>query len=143
MDLMASNDFQALLKNYLDLEDMRRRFSAWQEDLDAYEDMIDLRRRYYEPLLPGIDKRFRVLDSRIRLRMEQRQSLDDRLQRLLVAPRPELLAPPTSALHGKNSIVWTHSTRATTVLPAWRPVVGWRGCAALSPGTSRPIMTVG
>ncbi|MCG8392228.1 MAG: hypothetical protein MI745_04015 [Pseudomonadales bacterium] len=92
MDLMASNDFQALLKNYLDLEDMRRRFSAWQEDLDAYEDMIDLRRRYYEPLLPGIDKRFRVLDSRIRLRMEQRQSLDDRLQRLLVAPRPELLA---------------------------------------------------
>lgn len=92
MDLMASNDFQALLKNYLDLEDMRRRFSAWQEDLDAYEDMIALRQRYYEPLLPGIDKRFRVLDSRIRLRMEQRQSLDDRLQRLLVAPRPELLA---------------------------------------------------
>lgn len=92
MDLMASNDFQSLLKNYLDLEDMRRRFSAWRKDLDAYEDMIALRQRYYEPLLPGIDKRFRVLDSRIRLRLEQRQSLDDRLQRLLVAPRPELLA---------------------------------------------------
>lgn len=92
MDLMASNDFQVLLKNYLDLEDMRQRFRAWREDLDAYEDMIALRSRYYEPLLPGIDKRFRVLDSRIRLRMEQRQSLDDRLQRLLVAPRPELLA---------------------------------------------------
>ncbi|WP_300522273.1 hypothetical protein [Alcanivorax sp.] len=92
MDLMASNDFQALLKNYLDLEDMRQRLVAWQGHLDAYEDMIALRRNYYEPLLPGIDERFRVLDSKIRLRMEQRQSLDDRLQRLLVAPRPELLA---------------------------------------------------
>ncbi len=92
MELMASNDFQALLKNYLDLEDLRQRFAAWRTHLDAYEDMIELRRRYYEPLLPGVDERFRELDSKIRLRMEQRQSLDDRLQRLLVAPRPELLA---------------------------------------------------
>lgn len=92
MDLMASNDFQVLLKNYLDLEDMRQRLDAWQGDLDAFEDIIAQRRQYYEPLLPGIDRRFRELDSRIRLRMEQRQSLDDRLQRLLVAPRPEMLA---------------------------------------------------
>lgn len=92
MDLMASNDFQVLLKNYLDLEDMRQRLDAWLGDLDAFEDIIAQRRQYYEPLLPGIDRRFRELDSRIRLRMEQRQSLDDRLQRLLVAPRPEMLA---------------------------------------------------
>lgn len=92
MDLMASNDFQSLLKNYLDLEDMRLRFESWRSDLASYEDMIGQRRHYYEPLLPGIDERFRVLDSKIRLRMEQRESLDERLQRLLVAPRPELLA---------------------------------------------------
>ena len=91
MDLMASNDFQVLLKNYLDLEDMRRRMIAWQDDLSAYEDLIEMRRRYYEPLLPGIDARFRELDSRILLRMEQRDSIRDRLQRLLVAPRPEML----------------------------------------------------
>ncbi len=91
MDLMASNDFQVLLKNYLDLEDMRRRMIAWQDDLAAYEDLIEMRRRYYEPLLPGIDARFRELDSRILLRMEQRDSIRDRLQRLLVAPRPEML----------------------------------------------------
>lgn len=91
MELMASNDFQTLLKNYLDLEDMRQRQTAWLTDLDAYEDVIAQRRDYYAPLLPGIDARFRVLDSMIRLRMEQRQSLDDRLQRLLVAPDPKML----------------------------------------------------
>ncbi|MQX51818.1 coiled-coil domain-containing protein [Alcanivorax sediminis] len=91
MDLMASNDFQVLLKNYLDLEDMRRRMIAWVDNLDAYEDMIEMRRRYYEPLLPGIDARFRELDSRILLRMEQRDSIKSRLERLLVAPQPEML----------------------------------------------------
>lgn len=91
MDLMASNDFQVLLKNYLDLEDMRRRMIAWQNDLNAYEDLIEMRRRYYAPLLPGIDARFLELDSRILLRLEQRNSIHDRLQRLLVAPQPEML----------------------------------------------------
>ncbi len=91
MDLMASNDFQVLLKNYLDLEDMRRRMITWQGNLSAYEDLIEMRRRYYEPLLPGIDARFRELDSRILLRMEQRDSIKSRLERLLVAPQPEML----------------------------------------------------
>jgi chromosome segregation ATPase len=51
-----------------------------------------LRRSYYEPLLPGIDRRFRELDARMRLRLEQRENLDARLQKLLIAPRPALLA---------------------------------------------------
>lgn len=90
-ELMASNDFQASLQNYFDLEELRKRLVAWQDYLDAYEDIIELRRRYYEPLLPDIDKRFRALDSQIRLRMEQRQRLDDQLKHMLVAPRPEFL----------------------------------------------------
>jgi hypothetical protein len=90
--LMASNDFQSSLRNYQDLEDLRKRLKAWEEHLDAYEQLIDMRRRYYEPLLPDLDRRFRVLDSRIRLRMEQRQSLTDRLHHMLVAPRPDFLA---------------------------------------------------
>jgi hypothetical protein len=92
LDLMAANDFQSSLQNYRDLDDLRRRLDAWDGNLDAFEEMIALRRRYYEPLLPDVDKRFRALDSQIRLRMEQRQSLDDRLRRMLVAPRPEVLA---------------------------------------------------
>jgi hypothetical protein len=92
MELMASHDFQSSLQNYLDLEQLRKRLESWQEYYDAYEELISLRRRYYEPLLPGIDNRFRQLDSTIRLRLEQRDSLQNRLQNLLVSPRPEFLA---------------------------------------------------
>ncbi len=90
--LMASNDFQSSLRNYQDLEDLRKRLQAWVGHLDAYEEIIEFRRRYYEPLLPDLDKRFRVLDSRIRLRLEQRQSLAERLEHMLVMPRPDFLA---------------------------------------------------
>ena len=90
--LMASHDFQTALQNYLDLDDLRRKLTAGSVSLDAFADLIRLRRDYYEPLLPGIDRRFRELDARMRLRLEQREHLDARLQKLLVAPRPALLA---------------------------------------------------
>ncbi|MBN1238092.1 MAG: tetratricopeptide repeat protein [Gammaproteobacteria bacterium] len=92
MELLASHDFQTALQNYLDLEDLRVKLESWQSSFDAFEDMIGLRRAYYEPLLPDIDGQFRELDSRIRLRRQQHELLDDRLQDLLVAPRPEFLA---------------------------------------------------
>lgn len=92
MQLMASHDFQTALQNYLDLDELRRKMSGWQKSLDAYEDMIRLRRDNYEPLLPGIDAQFRELDAQYRLRMEQRNHLQRRLQQLLIEPRPELLA---------------------------------------------------
>jgi predicted Zn-dependent protease len=92
MQLMASNDFQTALQNYLDLEELRKKMSGWQKSLDAYEDMIRLRKQNYEPLLPGIDSQFRELDAQIRLRMEQRNHLQQRLHQLLIEPRPDLLA---------------------------------------------------
>ncbi|HKA13658.1 MAG TPA: hypothetical protein VKH41_01460 [Myxococcota bacterium] len=92
MSLMASHDFQTALQNYLDLEDMRKKLVAWQGGLDAFDDLIRLRRAYYKPLLPEIDKQFRKLDAQMRLRLEQRKSLDRRLQHLLIAPRPDYLA---------------------------------------------------
>jgi tetratricopeptide (TPR) repeat protein len=92
MQLMASNDFQTALQNYLDLEELRKKMAGWQKSLDAYEDMIRLRKQNYEPLLPGIDSQFRELDAQIRLRMEQRNHLQQRLHQLLVEPRPDLLA---------------------------------------------------
>ncbi len=91
-DVMASHDFQTALHNYLDMEDLRKRLLTWQSSFDAFDDIIRLRRENYEPLLPTIDAQFRELDSQIRLRMEQRDNLDRRLQAILIAPRPELLA---------------------------------------------------
>ncbi len=89
--LMASHDFQTALQNYLDLEDMRKKLVAWQSSLAAFEDMIRLRRDYYEPLLPEIDRQFRKLDAQMRLRLEQRQHVEQRLQHLLIAPRSDYL----------------------------------------------------
>jgi tetratricopeptide (TPR) repeat protein len=90
--LMASHDFQTALQNYLDLEDLRKKLVSWQRSLVSFEDIIGLRRQYYEPLLPEIDRHFRKVDARMRLRLEQRKHLDQRLQHMLVAPRPDLLA---------------------------------------------------
>ncbi|MEN8160228.1 MAG: hypothetical protein ABFS41_09170, partial [Myxococcota bacterium] len=90
--LMASHDFQTALQNYLDLEDMREKLVTWQTSLDAFEDLVAERRRYFEPLLPELDTAFRSLDARMRLRLEQREQLARRLGGMLTAPRPEHLA---------------------------------------------------
>ena len=92
MELMASHDFQTALHNYLDLEDLQSRLTTWQTSLDAFDDIIRLRGENYEPLLPGVDAEFRELDSRIRIRLEQRKHLNERLQSMLTSPRPDYLA---------------------------------------------------
>ena len=92
MALMASHDFQTALSNYLDLEDLRTRLVSWETSFGAFEDIIGLRKQNYDPLLPEVDADFRELDSQIRLRMEQREHLDKRLQGMLTAPRPDYLA---------------------------------------------------
>jgi len=92
LDLMASHDFQESLKNYLDLKQLRTKLDSWERDLDAFEDIIAQRRAYYEPLLPAIDREFRRLDSQMRLRLEQRDRIEQRLKAMLVVPRPDYLA---------------------------------------------------
>ncbi len=94
MQLLASHDFQTGLQNYLDLADLRRKLVAWEASFDAYDEMVDIRREHYEPLLPGIDSEFRQLDSRMRLRVEQHKMLVKRRDDLLTTPRPEFLATP-------------------------------------------------
>jgi hypothetical protein len=89
---MASHDFQESLKNYLDLEQLRKKLVTWEKDLDAFEEIIEKRRAYYQPLLPTIDREFRRLDSQMRLRLEQRKSIEQRLKKMLVVPRPDYLA---------------------------------------------------
>jgi len=94
MDLLASHDFQTGLQNYLDLADLRRRLIAWQAGFDSFDDMVAIRYEHYEPLLPDVDKEFRELDSRMRLRVEQHKLLVHRRDDLLTTPRPEFLATP-------------------------------------------------
>jgi len=92
MSLMASNDFHQSLKNYHDLAELRIRLAYWLTALDVYVELIELRRQYYEPLLPVVEKKFKKLDARIRLRIEQRDRLDQRLKSMVIARRPDYLA---------------------------------------------------
>jgi tetratricopeptide (TPR) repeat protein len=92
LQLMASHDFQESLKNYLDLNELHKKLAGWEGDLAAFEDIIQKRRAYYQPLLPEIDREFRKLDSQMRLRLEQRSRVQKRLNAMLVAPRPDYLA---------------------------------------------------
>ena len=88
LDLMASNDFQESLKNYLDLEQLRKKLEAWSGDLVAFEDIIRQRWAHYQPLLPAIDREFKRLDSRMRLRLEQRDRIEEQLKAMLAGAAP-------------------------------------------------------
>jgi TolA-binding protein len=112
--LMASHDFQTALANYLDMEDLRKKLLVWQTNFDAYEDLLELRRANYEPLLPTIDAHFRELDAQIRLRMEQRDHLARRLDDQLTAPRPELLATADERLLSIRLAALEAALQATT-----------------------------
>jgi hypothetical protein len=105
MELMASHDFQTALQNYLDLEDLRSKLIASKISFDAFDDIIQLRGQNYEPLLPGVDAQFRELDSRMRLRLEQRKHVGERLQGMLTAPRPEYLATADERIAGERIAV--------------------------------------
>src|SRR5262245_57955456 len=102
MELMASHDFQTALHNYLDLEDLQSRLITWKTSLDAFEDIIRLRGQNYEPLLPETDAQFRELDSRMRLRREERKHLTERLKSILTAPRPDYLATADEQIAGER-----------------------------------------
>jgi len=92
LELMASHDFQESLRNYLDLKELHKKLARWEGDLNAFEEIIQKRREYYQPLIPQIDQAFRELDSQIRLRMEQKDRVQKRLNAMLTAPRPDYLA---------------------------------------------------
>jgi hypothetical protein len=92
LELMASHDFQQSYKNYKDLADLRHHLEKWLADLRVYEELIDIRRSYQEPLLPVVEKEFKRLDARIKLRLEQRNNLATKIKNMLISPRPDYLA---------------------------------------------------
>ena len=118
LELMASHDFQESLKNYLDLEKLRKKLEVWGGDLDAFEEIIEQRRAYYRPLLPVVDKEFRRLDSQMRLRLEQRERIEQRLKSMLVVPRPDYLATSMERIISeKISLLERKLTAGGTALP--------------------------
>jgi hypothetical protein len=112
LDLMASHDFQESLKNYLDLEELRKKLGIWSDDLIAFNDMIEKRRAYYQPLLPEIDKEFRRLDSKMRLRLEQRDRIEHRLKAMLTAPHPEYLQTKDERIIGEEIALMERKLKA-------------------------------
>lgn len=92
LELMASRDFQESYKNYKDLAELRVHIEKWLADLRVFEEMIEIRRAYQEPLLPEVEKEFKKIDARVKLRLEQRDNLATKLKNILIAPRPEYLA---------------------------------------------------
>ena len=92
LELMASHDFQESYKNYKDLAELRHHIDKWLADLRVYEEMIDIRQAYQEPLLPVVEEQFKKIDARVKLRLEQRDNLATKLKNMLISPRPEYLA---------------------------------------------------
>lgn len=100
--LMASHDFQESLQNYFDLEELRKRLLKWERDINAYQELVRIRREYYKPLLPVVERKFQLLDSRMRLRLEQRDNLENKLQAMLIAPQPIFLATVSERIYGER-----------------------------------------
>ena len=112
LDLMASHDFQESLKNYLDLEELRKKLDIWSDDLVAFNDIIGKRKAYYQPLLPEIDKEFRRLDSKMRLRLEQRDRIERRLKAMLTASHPEYLQTVDERIIGEKIALMERKLKA-------------------------------
>jgi hypothetical protein len=53
--LLAGNEFQEGLKNYREIEFMRRNLDDWREDLSAFNDMLDTRQEAYNERVPKAD----------------------------------------------------------------------------------------
>lgn len=60
--LLASHEFQEGLKNYRDLRLMRRNLATWTLSVQAFEDMIDTRRRAFDQRLPGLHSTLGTVD---------------------------------------------------------------------------------
>lgn len=124
LDMMASNDFQEYLKNYLDLYELQRKLERWQGKLKAFTEIIALRRAYYEPLFPEIDRAFRKLDIQLRLRLKQRDRIEKQLQEILIAPRPDALATADERIISERLIQLEHAlskrSRGTGIITSHR-----------------------
>jgi hypothetical protein len=79
LDLMASHDFQESVKNFRDMEYLRLNTLQWLANIDAYQDLINIRRQYFAPLLPVIEKNFKTQDALMQSVLLRRDGVARRL----------------------------------------------------------------
>src|SRR5690606_10234567 len=60
--LLATHEFQEGLKNYRDLRLMQRNLATWSLSVQAFEDMVDARRRAFELRQPGLHETLDTVD---------------------------------------------------------------------------------
>lgn len=89
MELLASNDFQTGLENFLDLADLKQRLSGWPNDLAAYDELIAARKRHFEALLPGIDGQLEELDARLQQQRARQTALLERRSEMAMSGEPQ------------------------------------------------------
>lgn len=65
IELMASDDFQESLRNYLDLDDLLGRLKSWDENLNSYEELTRQRRSAAQNY-QGYDDQIRQLRNQVR-----------------------------------------------------------------------------
>jgi hypothetical protein len=63
LQLMAGHDFQESVKNFRDMEKLRLNTLQWLNNIEAYQDLVDVRRGYYAPLLPDVEIQFKTQDA--------------------------------------------------------------------------------
>lgn len=91
MELLASNDFQDSLRNYLDLAELLKKLEPWNGDLEAYEAIIQNRQQHFETILPAFDKQLLAIDGQMRLLLDKKLALDEHLSGMSNSAQPELL----------------------------------------------------
>lgn len=91
-DLMAGRAFQQGWLNYRDLSDLLRRVERWQAALPAFRDLIEDRRRYFEPRLPAIEAGYEQRAERLAAIGERLQAARAERDRLLRERDPRALA---------------------------------------------------
>ena len=60
--LLATNEFQEGLKNYRDLRLMRDNLSSWSMTVEAFNSMVDTRRRAFEQRIPNLQRTVETVD---------------------------------------------------------------------------------
>lgn len=90
--LMASHVFHESYKNYRDLHFLRENIDQWLAVIPAYHDLLRVRRQYYEPLLPKIDREFNRLDTQLAGLLTRREMAGRRLNTLKRKREPMALA---------------------------------------------------
>lgn len=60
--LLASHDFHEALKNYRDLVFLSANLDQWLDNIDAFDVMLETRRKGYEQRLPRIIQKYNALD---------------------------------------------------------------------------------